>query len=117
MMVSKGSIPMGGSETEKTREQGVEFGELADQIASHEYPATSDDLIDEYGRYEVEVPNGTQTLQDLFQPLQAEEFESPEDARQAVFNMVDDRAIGRKGYSDRSPPAPGEDTEWSPESI
>lgn len=108
---------MEGTDSEATREQGVEFGDLAGQIATHDYPVTSTDLVNEYGGQEVRFPNGTQTLQDLFEPLQTEVFHSPDDARQAVFNMVDDRAIGRKKYSDRTPPAPGEDTEREPESI
>ncbi|EMA51972.1 DUF5789 family protein [Halococcus salifodinae] len=108
---------MGERDTDKTREQGVEFGPLANRIDNHSYPATSTDLIEDYGDYEVELPDGTQTLENLFEPLQGEEFDSAEDARQAVLNMVDDRAIGRKGYSDRSPPAPGEETDWEPESI
>ena len=107
----------GRNEADKTREQGVEFGDLADRIVNHEYPATSDDFIDEYGDYEVEFPAGTQTLQNLFEPLQGETFDSPADARQAIFNMVDERAIGRKGYSDRTPPAIGEETKWTPESL
>ncbi|WP_273838150.1 hypothetical protein [Halococcus sp. PRR34] len=108
---------MGERNTDKTREQGVEFGTLATLIDDHSYPATSTTLIDEYGEQEVELPDGTQTLADLFKPLQGEVFDSAADARQAVLNMVDDRAIGRKGYSDRTPPAPGETTEWDPESM
>ena len=104
-------------EAEKTREQGIEFGELTDRIFSHEYPATSDDFIDEYGDYEVEFPGGAQTLQNLFEPLQGETFDSSDDARQAILNMVDERAIGRKGYSDRNSPVIGEETEWTPESL
>jgi hypothetical protein len=104
-------------EAHNTREQGVEFGDLADRIASHNYPATSADFVDEYGEYEVEFPAGTQTLQNLFEPLQGETFDSPNDARQAILNMVDERAIGRKGYSDRTPPVIGEETEWTPESL
>ena len=101
----------------ETREQGVELGELATRITDHSYPATSTEFTNEYGQYEIEFPAGSQTLQDLFEPLQGEQFESPADVRQAILTMADERAIGRKGYSDRTPPALGEDTEWTPESL
>jgi hypothetical protein len=102
---------------EGTREQGIEFGDLAEKIDTHTYPVTSTDLIEAYGDYELELPDGTRTLRDLFEPFQDEQFQSPADARQTVFNVVDEGAIGRKGYSDRTPPAPGEDVDWSPKSF
>lgn len=40
-----------------------------------------------------------------------EPFDSAKDARQAIFNCVDEQAIGRKGYSDRTPPPLGEETD------
>ena len=67
---------MGERNTDKTREQGVEFGTLARLIDDHSYPATSTTLIDEYGEQEVVLPDGTQTLADLFEPLQGEVFDS-----------------------------------------
>ena len=82
------------NDADKTQEQGVEFGDLANWIDNHSYLATSADLIEEYGEQEDKLPDGAQTLQDLFEPLQGEEFASAEDARRAIFNMVDDRAEG-----------------------
>ena len=105
------------NETTKTREQGIEFGDLAHQVATHTYPVTSTDLVTEFGDHEIELPAGTQTLQDMFEPLQAEQFDSPEDVRQTIFNLADQSAIGRKCYSDRTPPVLGEKTEWTPESL
>jgi len=110
-------LAMGTGNDERTREQGIEFGDLAEKIDTHTYPVASTDLIEAYGDYELELLDGTRTLRDLFEPLQGEQFQSPADARQAVFNVVDEGAIGRKGYSDRTPPAPGEDIDWSPESF
>lgn len=87
-----------------TREQGVEFGALADELDSHEYPATAGELVDAYGDHELELPNGQQTFGDVLGPLEAqddERYESAEEVRQMVLNMVADEAVGREGYSDR----------------
>ncbi|WP_049915196.1 DUF5789 family protein [Natrialba taiwanensis] len=90
------------------RELGVEFGELAGQIEGHSYPITNEELVEEYGQHVIEFPNGTESVREILGSFANETYESPSEARQAVFNMVDSRAIGRKYYSDRTPPAIGE---------
>jgi hypothetical protein len=102
---------------ERTREIGIDFGSLAQRLEDHEYPATNDELVDVYGDSVLILQNGEQTLQEVFESMETESFDSADDARQAVFNRVNDQAIGRKGYSDRTPPALGEDTEHGNESF
>ncbi|MCU4925741.1 hypothetical protein OB905_07045 [Halobacteria archaeon AArc-dxtr1] len=91
------------------RELGVEFGGLRDRLADHDYPASQDELLDEYGDAEIEMGEETVTLEELIEPLNESEYESAHEVEQAMMNMVSDDAIGRKNYSDRTPPAPGED--------
>lgn len=86
------------------REQGVEFGDLADELESHDYPATASELVEEYGDHELELPNGEETVEDVLGPLAEsddETYESAEEVEQVVLNMVGDDAVGREGYSDR----------------
>lgn len=108
---------MSDTPDERTREIGVDFGPLARQLESHEYPATSDELIDAYGDAVLTFQNGKQTLEEVFETMETASFDSADDARQAVFNRVNEQAIGRKGYSDRTPPALGEDTDHQNESF
>lgn len=93
------------------RELGVEFGELAGQIEEQSYPITKEELVEDYGERIIEFPNGTESVRDILGSFANETYESPSEARQALFNMVDSRAIGRKYYSDRTPPALGEKRE------
>jgi len=79
-----------------------------DRIDALEYPLTTDELAAQLGERELDCPGET-TLGEALEPLAGETFETPEDARFAVLTGVDDCAIGRKGYSDRDPGAPGED--------
>jgi len=79
-----------------------------DRIDALEYPLTTDELAARLGAAELDCP-GEATLGDALEPLAGETFETPEDARFAVLTGVGEGAIGRKGYSDRDPGAPGED--------
>lgn len=102
---------------DRGREIGIDFGPLAQQLEHHEYPATNDELVARYGDSVLTFQNGEQMLQEIFEPMPTESFDSAKDARQAIFNCVDERAIGRKGYSDRTPPALGEETDHQNESF
>ena len=88
-----------------TRAQGVEFGDLAGELDSHDYPATASELVESYGERELELPNGEETFEQVLGPLTEQDgeetYESAEEVRQAVLNMVGDGAVGREGYSDR----------------
>lgn len=101
----------------REREIGIDFGPLAEHLASHEYPATSADLVEAYGDAVLTLQRGEETLREVFESMAPTSFDSAEEARQAIFTCVDDRAIGRKGYSDRDPPGPGEETEHQSESF
>lgn len=98
------------------RAHGIDFGPLAQQLEGHEYPATSDELVEAYGDTVLGLQNGEQTLREVFDS-HTETFTSPRQARQAIFAAVDEQAIGRKAYSDRTPPGPGEETEHDEESF
>lgn len=83
------------------REMGVDFGSLAEDLDEHDYPATTDELIDAYGEHELEYPGGVERFEDVLGPQEDTTFENAEDVRQAVFTMVGSEAVGREGYSDR----------------
>jgi hypothetical protein len=91
--------------TDDSREQGVDIGALADELEDHSYPTTTSELLEEYGDYEIEMPDGSETLEAVLGNIQEDddeqEYESAEDVRQMIYNMVGSEAVGREGYSDR----------------
>lgn len=89
------------SDPDHSREQGVEFGTLVDQLRDEEFPMDKEALLDAYGSLEVGLESGSQTVRDLIEPLGESTFRSVDDVTQSVLNMVDDEAVGRKNYSDR----------------
>ena len=102
--------------SDETRELGVELGELGDELRGREYPAGKDELLDEYGDEPLELTNEDTSLEEILEPYNQDEYESYEDIEAAIMNMVGDEAIGRKHYSDRTPPAPGEGRQGEGES-
>lgn len=85
------------------------MADVGDRMDAHSYPATTEELIEAYGDMELDLPDGSETLADALGRLGNETFERPEDARFAAYSAVSAEAVGRQGYSDRDPTAPGED--------
>ncbi len=83
------------------REQGIDFGEVDDAIDAASYPLTLDELLADHGDAELAMGDETTTLREVLGPLGEDEYESAEEVRQAVFNMVDREAVGRQRYTDR----------------
>ena len=99
-------------EHDDSRQQGIEFGPLAEAFESEEYPIGTDVLLDRYGDRRLELQNGSQSLQDVLEPLGETTFDSAEAVMDAVVGTVGDEAIGRKYESDRGGMA-GEGTNQS----
>lgn len=83
------------------REMGIELSGLNNDLESHEYPASSDELIEMCGDHELELTRGSETVRELLEPVGDGSYESAEEVRQAIYNMVGSEAVGRENYSDR----------------
>lgn len=83
------------------REMGIELGDFNDDLESHEYPASTDELIEAYGDHELGLPRGTETVREALEPAASETYESAEEVRQMIYTMVGSEAVGREDYSDR----------------
>lgn len=83
--------------------------DIEERFATHQFPATVTELVAAYGELELELPNGAVTLGEVLEELPNEEFETEEEACLTTYSALGEDAIGRKGYSDRDPTAPGED--------
>lgn len=86
-----------------------------DVIDDHEYPATTEELIENYGDRTLDLPNGSETVGDVLARLESETFDSSEEARFAVYSAVSEDAVGRVGYSDRDPTPVG--SPYSPDAV
>lgn len=95
-----------------TRASGIEFGDLNDELESHDYPATIADIVEAYGDHELGLPEGSTTVESVLSPMleaesgdganeEGDEYESADEVREAILTMVGDDAVGPEGYSDR----------------
>ncbi|QZY00921.1 DUF5789 family protein [Halobaculum rubrum] len=65
-----------------------QLGELDDVLESHEYPATTDELVEEYGEYEVETQDGVQSLGDVFAGTDDRTYGSADDAKTRILGLL-----------------------------
>lgn len=102
------------STEDDSRSQGIELGDLDDDLAAHDYPVSASTLVDEYGDREIELPGGTQRVEEvlgLYDEDDDQEFGDAEAVRTAIHNLVGSEAVGRDNYSDRGGSSPEEATE------
>lgn len=86
-----------------SREQGVEFGSLVDQLESEEFPMEKEELLAEYGSEEIDLEDDkSQTLDELLGEMGETTYDSVDEVMNNVMSMVPEGAVGREDYSDRS---------------
>ncbi|MBP2252046.1 hypothetical protein J2754_002383 [Halarchaeum solikamskense] len=70
---------------------------LEDTIDGLEYPTNTSEMKAAYGDRVNELPNETETLGDVFDRLAPDEYDTPQDAREAVLGELTGRAGGEHG--------------------
>jgi len=83
--------------TETVEDQLDRVGGLFDEAS---YPVTAEELAVEYGDEVVDLPNETESLGSVFDRLVDEEFESPAEAREVIYNELTGEAAGMEEYND-----------------
>lgn len=114
-MASDEERKAGTADSDANRDQGIELAALGDEIESHDYPTTPEELVAEYGDFELTLEGGSQEFGEVFGILEGngEQFDNAEEVRQTLRNLVGVEAVGRNQYSDRggSTPEVGIETE------
>ncbi|WP_226021574.1 DUF5789 family protein [Halomicrobium salinisoli] len=64
------------------------------------YPVRGEELAVEYGDQSIDMPNETESLGSVFDRLVDEEFGSPQEVREAVYDAVTGEAAGPEEYND-----------------
>jgi hypothetical protein len=73
---------------DETEPTGGDLGALGDALDSHDYPATTTELIEAYGEYDIEIRDGEQTLADVLASVDDELYDSADDARSEILNRI-----------------------------
>lgn len=70
-------------------------------LGTREYPVRTEELAEEYADQPLDVANETESLGSVFDRMtDREEFDSPEEVREAVYGELTGRAAGSEEYND-----------------
>lgn len=69
-------------------DSGKGLGDLDEALKSHDYPATTNELVDAYGDYELETQGGTKTLEDVLHSTDEQLYDSAGDVHRRVLGLI-----------------------------
>ena len=96
-------------EVESDELRSLEADQMSEIFDEDRFPATTEELIEEFGDVEIDYPHGGERLEHVLEASGSETYESPDDAQLAVLNGVSREAVGRPRYSDRGDSPHSED--------
>ncbi|WP_267644072.1 DUF5789 family protein [Haloarchaeobius amylolyticus] len=64
------------------------LGDLDEALKSHDYPATTDELVEVYGDYELETQGGKQSLEDVLSSTDDQIYDSAEDVHRRILELI-----------------------------
>ncbi len=99
------------------REQGIDFGPLAEELPTLHYPIEKHELLRSYGSRKLDLANGETTLREILERDDEDAYEDVESIRQSILGLVGDEAVGRQEYTDRGGTAKVGDRDDEPESL
>ena len=79
----------------------VDFGSLSGALERHDYPTTNEQLLDEFGEHELELPDGNETLAEVLSAHKGVTYESADEVREAVVTVATSEPVG-EGYGHRN---------------
>lgn len=69
-------------------EPGEELGDLDEALEAHDYPTTTEDLIEAHGDREVETQGGWKSVDEVLGPIDNETFDSADDVRSRIQGLI-----------------------------
>lgn len=70
------------------RDADEQLGDLDEALATHDYPTTTDELVEAYGDYEVETQDGWQTLEEVLAQTSNQQYVSAADVRGRIQGLI-----------------------------
>ena len=75
-------------EAEPPYEPGRQLGDLDEALENHDYPTTTDELIEAYGDREVESQGGSKSIDELLSPIDDETYDSTDEVRNRIQRLL-----------------------------
>ncbi|WP_232686055.1 DUF5789 family protein [Halobacterium zhouii] len=67
---------------------GEQLDDLDEALETHDYPTTTEELIEDYGDYEIETQGGSTSLEEVLAPTDNQTFASADDARSRIQGLI-----------------------------
>ncbi|RBI60616.1 hypothetical protein DMJ13_16665 [halophilic archaeon] len=67
---------------------GERLGDLDEALETHDYPTTTDELVEAYGDYEIETQGGTETLDEVLAATDNQTYDSADDVRRRLLGLI-----------------------------
>ena len=67
---------------------GEQLGDLDEALKTHDYPATTEELVEAYGDYEIETQGGQKSLDEVFAPTDNQTYGSADDVRSRIQGLI-----------------------------
>ncbi|WP_083851139.1 DUF5789 family protein [Halogranum rubrum] len=64
------------------------LGGLDEALEAHNYPTTTDELVEAYGDYEIETQGGTESLEKVLAPTDNQTYDSADDVRSRILGLI-----------------------------
>lgn len=72
-------------------ELGERLGDLDDALKTHDYPTTTEELIEAYGDREVETQGGLKSIDEVLASIDNETYDSADDVRNRIQRQINRR--------------------------
>jgi len=70
---------------------GKQLRDLHEALETEEYPVTTEELIEDYGDYEVETQGGRKSIDEVLTPVDDETYASADDVRNRLQRVINRR--------------------------
>ena len=69
-------------------EPGLQLGDLDEALETKDYPATTNELVEAYGDYEIQTQAGEASLEDVFAQTDNQTYDSADDVRSRIQGLI-----------------------------
>lgn len=72
----------------KLGDPSEQLGDLDEALEAQDYPITTNELVEDYGDYEIETRGGTESLEKVLAATDDQTFVSADDVRNRILGLI-----------------------------
>ena len=69
-------------------DQSEQLGDLDEALETHDYPTTTDELVEAYGDYTIDTQGGEESLDEVLSSTENQTYDSADDVRSRVLGLI-----------------------------